>query len=163
MRHFSYGTFFVSCGLMATIHLVMADDDLDSTYLFRRILQQLDASIQLSVVHDGDGLLDFLYFNTVDLIFLDLNMPCKSGFVCLDAIRLDPRCKQVPIIVYSSSTRQSDIRRAYAGGASLYVVKPFSALHLKHALQHILSINWKAPVEKMYFINNSFVPVTDPV
>jgi len=144
------------------LHILLADDDLDGAYLFRRILHQLAPEARLSIVTDGNELLEFLSFNTVDLLFLDLSMPCKSGFVCLNAIRMDPRCKSLPVIVYSSSTRQSDIRRAYASGASLYVVKPFSSMHLKHALRYILAIDWKTEVTRMYFINNSFVPVTDP-
>src|SRR3712207_11725 len=105
-------------------HILLADDDLDHAFLFRRILEMVDPSIQLSVVHDGEELLDFLYFNSPDLVFLDLNMPCKTGFMCLGEIRNDPRGKKLTVVVYSNSTRQNDIKRAYQLLADLYVVKP---------------------------------------
>ena len=141
--------------------ILIADDDLDQCYLFRLILNSIDPSIELHQVHTGDELLDYLDYNSVDLLFLDLHMPCKTGFLCIQEIRTDPRGKLLPIIVYSNSTNQRDIQTVYSLGADLYVVKPFSSTHLRNALHCILQMRWTNSPHKLYFINNNFVPVTN--
>lgn len=143
-------------------HILLAEDDLDQAFLFGHILAKVDPVIRLSTVHDGDGLLDFLRLHCPDLLFLDLNMPCLSGLKCLEAIRREEACRNLPVVVYSSSCRQSDIRDSYHSHADLYMVKPFCSDHLVNALEAILKMEWKenASSQKLYFINNKFVPFT---
>lgn len=143
-------------------HILLSDDDRDHGFLFKCILQKVDASKKISMVYDGEALLNFLATQTPDLIFLDLNMPCKNGFDCLEEIKNNPGLQQIPVIVYSSSSQLSDIQKSYIHKADFYMVKPFSAKHLEHALQSIFSMDWNAgsPMNKHYYINNRFVPFT---
>ncbi|MFL5808656.1 MAG: response regulator [Flavisolibacter sp.] len=141
--------------------ILLADDDRDHGILFGHILKDVDASIKLSIVYNGQDLLHFLSKHQVDLVFLDLKMPCKNGHECLKDIRNNEKLKDLPVIMYSSSAYMSDIRKAFVHQADFYMVKPFSADHLRNALVSILSIDWKKPVLKRhYFINNRFVPYT---
>jgi CheY-like chemotaxis protein len=143
-------------------HILMADDDKDHAMLFERIVRKAYPSIQVSYVRDGEQLIQFLHLNQVDLLFLDLNMPCKDGFECLQEIRKDPSLKDLPIVVYSSSAHLSDIQKSFVHKADFYLVKPFITDHLKRAIQMILTVDWKGdpPIKRHYFINNSFVPYT---
>jgi CheY-like chemotaxis protein len=143
-------------------HVVLADDDQDHGIIFKRVLQQVDDSKSLTIVNSGEELLHFLSRKVPDLLFLDLNMPCKNGFECLTEIRKIPELKVLPIVVYSGSCHMSDIQRSYLYQADLYMVKPFNSVHLKNALESILKMEWKKsePAEKYYFINNRFVPFT---
>lgn len=59
-----------------------------------------------------------------DLILLDLNLPGKSGFEVLTAIRTETAFQHVPVVVVSSSENRSDIRRVYELSGNAYVVKP---------------------------------------
>ncbi len=140
----------------------MADDDKDHVLLFKRIIKQEYPFMQISYVHDGKQLIQFLHLNQVDLLFLDLNMPCKNGYECLREIRKDPLLKDIPIIVYSGSAHLSDIQKSFLHRADFYLVKPFITDHLKTAIKMILSVDWKndPPIKRHYFINNSFVPYT---
>ncbi len=143
-------------------HILLADDDQDHGFLFKSILHQVDASKRISLVYDGDALLWFLHTKTPDLIFLDLNMPCKHGFDCLEEIKNNSRLRHVPVIVYSSSSQLSDIKLSYIHQADFYMVKPFSSKHLHHALESIFTLDWNAgsPLNSHYYINNRFVPFT---
>src|SRR5438270_8870536 len=118
-----------------TKHVVLADDDQDHGLLFGRILHQVDPSLRLTVATDGAALMDLLSLQLPDLLFLDLDMPCKDGMECLSDIRRSDKTRQLPVVVYSSSSQLSDIRRSYACQADLYMVKPFHSLHLRHALE----------------------------
>lgn len=64
-------------------------------------------------VNDGEQLIQFLHLNKMDILFLDLNMPCKNGYECLKEIRKDPLLQELPITVYSSLAHVSDIQRSF--------------------------------------------------
>jgi CheY-like chemotaxis protein len=143
-------------------NILLADDDKDHAALFGRILKKEYPQVHISHVTDGQQLIQFLHLNQTDLLFLDLNMPCKDGYECLQEIRKDASLKDLPIIVYSSSAHLSDIQKSFIHRADFYLVKPFSTDHLRTALKMILSVNWKEnpPIKQHYFINNRFVPYT---
>jgi len=143
-------------------HILLADDDRDHILLFQRVIKKLYPEIEVSSVTDGEQLIQFLHLNRTDLVFLDLNMPCKNGYECLQEIRRDILLRDLPIIVYSSSAHLSDIQRSFLHNADFYLVKPFQTDHLKKALEIILSVNWKedTSLKQHYFINNRFVPYT---
>ena len=142
--------------------VVLADDDPDHGRLFQIVLGQVDPSKKLIIVKDGEALIKLLDAKVPDLLFLDLNMPCKNGFECLAEIRQKERLKGLPIVVYSSSTHMTDIQRSYLHKADLCMVKPFNSTHLRNALESVLNMEWihHYPNQKFYFINNRFVPFT---
>jgi len=145
-----------------TGHILVADDDTDHTLLFKTILKKEYPLMKVSVVHDGGQLLPVLRLYPIDLLFLDLNMPCKDGYQCLQEIRSDITLEHLPVIVYSSSAHLSDIQKSFIHRADFYLVKPFNTEHLQTALRRLLSVNWKenVPFRQHYFINNRFVPYT---
>lgn len=142
-------------------HVVLADDDLDHAYHFRKALQQVDDTCILTIVRDGAELMEFLSVQVPELLFLDLNMPCKHGLECLQEIRKDSRLAQMVVVVYTSSTEMTNIQRSYIHRADLYMVKPFNSEHLKNALESVLKMEWRVEsTPGHYFINNRFVPFT---
>ena len=143
-------------------YVLLADDDQDHAFLFERILKKVDPSKKLVIAKDGTELLKLLSTTRPELLFLDLNMPCKNGFECLQEIRSNEQLADLPIIVYSSSSRMTDIQKAYVHKADLYMVKPFNTEHLTNALQSVLQMDLKktAMRKDQYFINNRFVPFT---
>lgn len=142
--------------------IVLADDDLDHGLLFRHILKKVHPLAEVHIAHDGNELLNLLCSFHPEILFLDLNMPCKNGFECLQEIRKRGEFKELPVVVYSSSTHMSDIQRSYGHEADLYMVKPFNADHLATALESVLTLNWRQAAEfkRHYYINNRFVPFT---
>ena len=141
--------------------VVLADDDRDHGTLFKMVLKQVDPSKQLTIVRNGDELIQLLKITRPDLIFLDLNMPCKNGIECLVEIRGKLGLTDLPVVVYSSSTHMTDIQRSYIHKADLYMVKPFNSVHLRNALESIMKMEWRNNfAEKFYFMNNRFVPFT---
>jgi CheY-like chemotaxis protein len=145
-----------------TGHILLADDDKDHGILFSRALAKVAPEKKLFLVHDGEALLRQLPLIGPELLFLDLNMPCKHGLECLREIKNNESLQQIPVVVYSSSTQMTDIQRSYLNKADLYMVKPFQGQHLQNALQSILNMDWKQTfsINRHYFINNRFVPYT---
>ena len=59
-----------------------------------------------------------------DLILLDLNLPRMNGREVLAEVKSDPRLKQIPVVVMTSSHSDDDIAAAYSLNANCYVTKP---------------------------------------
>lgn len=73
----------------------------------------------------GEGAFgDRLKFPLPTVMLLDLNMPMKDGFDVLDWLRAQPWLKHLPVFVLSASMQSEDVARAFAAGASSFLVKP---------------------------------------
>src|ERR1700709_2088762 len=123
-----------------SIVILMADDDADDRLLTREAFEKNHLANDLRVVGDGVELLDYLkrrgkYADPDSsprpgLILLDLNMPRKDGREALKEIKEDPRLKNIPIVVLTTSGEEEDILKTYDLGANSFIRKPvgFDAL-----------------------------------
>jgi CheY-like chemotaxis protein len=59
-----------------------------------------------------------------DLIMLNLNLPKRTGFELLEEMRKDGLVESIPVVVFSSSSLNSDKARCLALGAKGYFTKP---------------------------------------
>jgi CheY-like chemotaxis protein len=87
------------------VQLILADDDEDDCLLFREALSELSLNVRLTIVNDGEALMRLLY-NLDRLpraVVLDLNMPKKTGFECLDEMQSSGELKSVPVFILSTS------------------------------------------------------------
>ena len=136
--------------------ILMAEDDLEDCLLVREALVESRQSCDLRIVRDGEELLDYLnrrgaYANgreapAPDLILLDLKMPKRDGREALRELKGDARFKQIPVVVFTTSTDKEDIRYAYRMGVNSYVTKPVTFRDLVK-LMEILSQYWFEWVE----------------
>jgi CheY-like chemotaxis protein len=83
--------------------ILLVDDDQDDAYIFNEAIVTIDPNIKCIHVIDGIEALQILEDMTVDIIFLDLNMPRMNGKECLEEIRKRNRLKDIPVIIYSTS------------------------------------------------------------
>lgn len=122
--------------------IMIADDDADDRDLFEDAITDANASVDSA--SDGFELMQMLKngLTLPDCIFLDLNMPEKSGKECLQEIRGHERLKHVPVIVYSTSSSKKDIDDTFELGANLYITKPNSFTELKNTVKSILLLDW---------------------
>jgi DNA-binding NarL/FixJ family response regulator len=104
-----------------TLHVLLIEDNAGDTLLIRQILQDQPMAIRTHVARDGDQALFMLVEGLFqpDLILLDLNLPKVPGTLFLAQSR-----PTVPVVVFSSSLDQAEIRRALALGAREFVQKP---------------------------------------
>lgn len=114
--------------------ILLAEDDRDDVFFATDALNDANINHDLRRVADGDELMDYLHgragFASLgaaprpDLILMDLNMPGKDGREALEEIKSDPRLRQIPVVVLSTSSDSVDIADSYDRGANSYLVKP---------------------------------------
>ncbi len=113
-------------------------------------LQQAIPDVQVYSVHDGTEALDFLfargaYTDRVDespptLVLLDLAMPGDNGFAVLGQIRSLERQDSLtltPVVMFTDSQDNSDIKESYRCGANSYIIKPVNFPDFRAAVEKI--------------------------
>ena len=118
-------------------NIFLTDDDCDDCLLFSEVVEELfSKNAKLTITSDGAKLMKVLD-ETVpapEVIFLDLNLPLKNGFECLDEIRVNPKLKNIPIIIISTSSNSDIVDKTYQHGANYYICKPTSYGLLKKTI-----------------------------
>jgi CheY-like chemotaxis protein len=126
--------------------ILLADDDSDDRELFTDIVKEIHPGITVNTVADGDELMKSLAAKNEDLpdlLFLDLNMPGKNGKQCLSEIRSDDGLRDLPIIIYSTSSLAQDISDTYSIGADLYLKKSSSFSGALATMRKILNMDFE--------------------
>jgi CheY-like chemotaxis protein len=125
--------------------ILLIDDDQDDCYLFTDAIKNFLPNINLVTVNNFLEAIAYLTSEQPDIIFLDLNMPFKSGIESLAELKADQNFKTIPIVVFSNSDYPKDIKLSYEKGAALYFTKPSSFDDLLVGLQQILNKDWTRP------------------
>ncbi len=128
------------------LHILLADDDEDDRLFFKDALQEIKVKTVVTLVNDGLELMNYL--NNPDtllpnVVFLDLNMPVKSGLDCLIEIRRNKRLRNLAIAIYSTSSSDENIEEAFVKGANIYIKKPNDFSLLKTILEQVVNMNWQ--------------------
>jgi len=129
-----------------TTHVLLADDDKDDREDFIEAFKSLKMQTELQVVKNGAELMTYLNDPSLrlpHLLFLDLNMPKKSGRECLIEIKKIERLKNLTVAIYSTSSSEKDIEDTFMNGANVYIKKPAHLTVLKKVISQILTINWQ--------------------
>lgn len=120
--------------------IMIIDDDPDDKDLFIEIVHEIDPGY--TCIWGCDGLDGIRKLNQLQIlpkyIFLDLNMPRMNGKQCLVEIKQDPKFKNIPVIIYSTSKLDSDIAESKALGASYYMTKPSLFKELQEVISRLL-------------------------
>ena len=126
-----------------TLNLMLADDDDDDCLFFREALNELSTRAQLTVLPDGEKLMEQLSDPSKplpDLLFLDLNMPRKGGFECIVEIKRQPRLVQIPVVILSTWFEKEMADRLYEIGVQSCLLKPASYAELKQTIRQALTL-----------------------
>lgn len=127
-------------------NITLADDDEDDRMFFEDAFAELKLQTKVTTYNDGAQLMEYLNDSSnslPDLLFLDLNMPKKSGLECLKEIKQQPRLKQIAIAIYSTSASEQDIENTFVTGANVYIKKPNNFKQLKKVLSQVVTTNWQ--------------------
>jgi two-component system chemotaxis response regulator CheY len=103
-------------------NILVIDDSITCRLYYRDVLEAAGFSVA-EAINGIDGL-ERLLQDRFDLVLLDINMPLMDGLAFLRALRSDPNCRAMPVIVISTESAATERDRLYSAGANSYFVKP---------------------------------------
>ena len=95
-------------------------------------------TVEVDVAADGADAWHMLRTGGYDLALIDLEMPIMDGFELIGLIRSDPVLKHLPVVVATGREDMLAVDKAYAEGATSFVVKPLNWRILSHQLSYVL-------------------------
>lgn len=133
---------------MNQITIYYADDDQDDLSFFNDAIDKIkidsNKEIYLNLYTSGVELSKHLKNNntTNSIVFLDINMPCKSGFEILQEIKSELITKNLPVIMFSTSSDNMSVSKCQWLGATHYAIKPSNFSTLINILSRLIAIDW---------------------
>jgi DNA-binding response OmpR family regulator len=115
----------------------VVDDEQDIAGLIKHGLEKR-GDLDVEIVLSGDAALKSVTEQPPDLIILDLNLPVLSGLEVCRILRSRPNTQQVPIIMLTARTRESDRVPGLDVGADDYITPPFSLRELAARVRAVL-------------------------
>jgi CheY-like chemotaxis protein len=125
--------------------LLVVEDSNEDFRVLQRLMRRMAVQNPIYRCSNGDEVLDFLYqegnYNNPNtaprpaVILLDLNLPGMDGRDILGRLKQDGSLKEIPIVVFTTSSNPKDIELCYQKGANGYLIKPMSAEELQKLVQ----------------------------
>lgn len=121
--------------------VLLVEDNPDDQDLARIANRGLERPHDLHIVEDGVEAMDFLEKSLEgearmpDLLLVDLAMPRMDGQTLLKYVRCHARLCRMPVVIFTTSAADADIRMCYELGCNSYIVKPMAI----HTLREILN------------------------
>ena len=116
---------------LGPITILLVDDDPDCRLLIRDAIAECKVSNSVFEAANGKEALEFLkrsgkFANAPrpGLIYLDLEMPGMDGQATLKAIKADPELRDIPVVMMTGVSDETEMKKAAANGANSYTIKP---------------------------------------
>lgn len=143
---------------MSNASILIADDDADDRYLLETAFIEKGYQEKIEFVDNGVEVLNYLSRIQKGgdegrnlypkFILLDLNMPKKDGREVLREMKANPDFRTIPVIVFTTTKSENEIKRCYELGANTYIIKPVSFDALLSVVENIRS----------YWLNTASIP-----
>ncbi len=119
--------------------ILIVEDDLVDVMTIKRAFKQVGILNPLHIEPNGEEAIKYLdQVETLPgLIILDLNMPKMNGIEFLKIVRSNPRLKNMPIVVLTTSKEQQDKLNTFDLNVSGYMIKPVDFNQFKDMIKTI--------------------------
>jgi len=104
---------------------LIVDDSRSMRKIARVILESLDFAVDEA--EDGAAAINLCRHKMPDAIFLDGNLPDKSGLDFIRAVRRDPLGAKPVMVVCLIESEMAQISEAIGAGANEYLLKPYDS------------------------------------
>ncbi len=117
--------------------ILLVEDNADNIETLQDYLEA--HGYQVMVVHNGQEAVSAVLEHNPDLVLMDAQMPEMDGFSATQRIRAMPQFADLPIIIFTALSMNSDQEKAMLAGATAYLSKPFSLRLLLKKIDQLLA------------------------
>lgn len=141
------------------LRILFVEDNHDHAELVMRSLQDHRVANTITHVDNGETALDYLFRRgeyqdpkqspRPHVVLLDLRLPRVDGLDVLKQLKADESLRRIPVVVLTTSDKESDIARAYDLNANAYLVKPIDFSKFVSLLRDLgfFWLAWNRPPE----------------
>jgi CheY-like chemotaxis protein len=116
-----------------SVEILLVEDSKADAEMTLRTLKKRGIANHVDWVRDGVEALEYLFREGAHsareaghpkLVLLDIKMPKMDGLQVLERMKSDPRTRNIPVVMMTSSREEGDLVASYDLGANSFVVKP---------------------------------------
>jgi len=116
------------------LNSLIIDDDASFRVFLKQLIEKHESLALAGIAENGKQAIELLREKSIDLMFLDVQMPDMSGFEVLDEVKnFDP----TQVIITSGSSAHGT--KAFDYGITDYLVKPFTEERFEEAVARVKS------------------------
>ena len=113
--------------------ILIAEDDDGHALLMEELLRETGIHNPIRRFRDGQETLDFLHraegadgleSGRAYLLLLDIRMPRVDGVEVLRQLKADPRLREIPVIMLTTTDDPREVQSCYQLGCNCYITKP---------------------------------------
>ncbi len=124
-------------------YILIGEDDIDDQEILQEVFADIDSNCELKFITNGRKLISFLEAlppqELPSLIVLDYNMPELNGEEILRKLQNSKEFKNIPKILWSTSSVSANKTKCVELGASDFLVKPSTIEKLEEIARYMLS------------------------
>lgn len=113
--------------------LIVEDDEFIASLIAEALRDETNA--RPLVLHNGRDAIRFLAEQPIDLLILDYQLPGATGIEVYDAMRLNARTRQTPVLFITANDKRAEFQRR----GLTYIRKPFNLFELLATVEDRLS------------------------
>jgi two-component system response regulator len=131
--------------------ILLVEDSRSDAELTILSLKNANVSNPVILIKDGNEALEYIFANgkfehrekdnIPAFIILDLKLPKVDGIEVLRTIKSSEFTKNIPVIIFTSSVVEADVKECYRVGANSYIVKPFELCKFEKVVKE-LALYW---------------------
>ncbi|MDB6124309.1 MAG: response regulator with CheY-like receiver domain and winged-helix DNA-binding domain [Pedosphaera sp.] len=128
--------------------ILLVEDDENDVALVTRAFKLTGLSNPLQVAENGERAIAYLSgegqfsdrykYPLPMLVIMDIKMPLRTGFEVLEWMRSDKTIRELPVVMLSSSSHQTDMDKAHQLGATAFLTKPVNFKDLQRVYKTVV-------------------------
>ncbi|MBQ3366377.1 MAG: response regulator transcription factor [Acidaminococcaceae bacterium] len=123
--------------MMTKIRAAVVDDEMPARYELTSILQEMENVDVVAEFSTGKSFLEFLKKDSIDVVFMDIEMPVMTGIQTVQAMeRMSDEILSMPRVVFSTGFAQFAIQ-AFDLAVFDYILKPYTEERIRKTIARV--------------------------
>ncbi len=124
--------------------ILLIEDNEGDIFLIKEALRETNFQGDITEIKDGEAAIAFFLEKkanqepiSISLVLLDVNLPKKNGHEVLQFIKNTANLKHIPVVMLTTSSSKSDIKKAYENSVNSYITKPLDTEDFQEVIAKI--------------------------